>query len=102
MPGRNCLLLAALLLTLLVLLLFTRPVLAQGAVTPSFGDGQLTILGEGYRAGERVEIRDRVGGQSHQFAATADGRGLGSALRKRSELALEDLEAVDAMRAALA
>jgi hypothetical protein len=34
--------------------------------------------------------------------ASADGRGLGSALRKRSELALEDLEAVDAMRAALA
>ncbi len=34
--------------------------------------------------------------------ATADGRGLGAALRRRSELALEDLEAVDAMQAALA
>ena len=34
--------------------------------------------------------------------ANADGRGLGLALRKRSELALEDLGAVDAMRAVLA
>jgi hypothetical protein len=34
--------------------------------------------------------------------AGADGRGLGLDLRKRSELALEDLEVVDAMRSALA
>jgi Phosphotransferase enzyme family len=34
--------------------------------------------------------------------AASDGRGLGAALRRRSESALEDLEAVDAMRAALA
>jgi hypothetical protein len=34
--------------------------------------------------------------------AGADGRGLGLDLRKRAELALEDLETVDAMRAALA
>jgi hypothetical protein len=34
--------------------------------------------------------------------ATADGRGLGTALRHRSELALDDLDAVDAIRAALA
>jgi hypothetical protein len=33
--------------------------------------------------------------------ASGDGRGLGRALRTRSELALEDLDAVDAMRAAL-
>jgi len=34
--------------------------------------------------------------------AGADGRGLGLALRRRSEQALDDLEVVDAMRAALA
>jgi aminoglycoside phosphotransferase (APT) family kinase protein len=34
--------------------------------------------------------------------ATADGRGLGAALRHRSELALGDLDAVDAIRAAVA
>lgn len=33
--------------------------------------------------------------------ASGDGQGLGRALRRRSELALDDLEAVDAMRAAL-
>jgi hypothetical protein len=33
--------------------------------------------------------------------ATADGQGLGIALRRRSELALDDLQVVDAMRAAL-
>jgi aminoglycoside phosphotransferase (APT) family kinase protein len=34
--------------------------------------------------------------------ATADGRGLGAALRHRSELALDDLDTVEAIRAALA
>jgi hypothetical protein len=34
--------------------------------------------------------------------ATADGRGLGLALRQRSERALDELEVVDAMRTALA
>jgi hypothetical protein len=34
--------------------------------------------------------------------ASADGRGLGAALRQRSELALDDLDAVDAIRAAVA
>jgi LPXTG-motif cell wall-anchored protein len=52
-----------------------EPALAQGAVTPSFGAGMLTVVGEGYRAGERVEITVRVGGASHQFTATADTRG---------------------------
>jgi hypothetical protein len=33
--------------------------------------------------------------------ATGDGQGLGAALRRRSELALEDLDAVDAMREAV-
>jgi len=34
--------------------------------------------------------------------ASADGQGLGAALRRRSELALDDLDVVDAMRAAVA
>jgi hypothetical protein len=34
--------------------------------------------------------------------AAGDGQGLGVALRRRSEMALEDLEVVDALRAALA
>jgi LPXTG-motif cell wall-anchored protein len=52
-----------------------EPAVAQGGVTPSFGDGKLTVVGEGYRAGEQVEITVRVGGVGHQFTATADTRG---------------------------
>jgi hypothetical protein len=49
--------------------------LAQGTVTPSFGDGLLTLAGEGYRAGEKVEITVRVGDTSYQLTVVADGRG---------------------------
>lgn len=59
----------------LALLLTARPVAAQGAVTPSFGDGKLTLVGEGYRPAERVAITVRLAGASHQFNATADSRG---------------------------
>jgi hypothetical protein len=75
MPARKHVLLTAHLLALLGLLLLAGPALAQGSVTPSFGAGQLTILGEGYQAGEQVEITVRAGGQSHQFTASADGSG---------------------------
>jgi hypothetical protein len=59
----------------LALLLTVGPVAAQGSVTPSFGDGKLTLVGEGYRAGERVAITVRLAGASYQFNATADRRG---------------------------
>ena len=68
-------LLVGCLLGLLGLLLLSPPALAQGSVTPAFGNGLLTLTGEGYRPGERVEITVRAGGQTHQLSATADGRG---------------------------
>jgi hypothetical protein len=92
MSARKSLLLTAHLLALLGLLLFVQPALAQGSVTPAFGDGQLTILGEGYRAGEQVAITVRVGGQSHQFTASADGRGR---FRLATGLSLPPLSAVE-------
>lgn len=72
---RKSTLLAGCILTMLSLLLVTRPVSAQGSVTPSFGDGKLVLVGEGYRSGERVEITVRAGGASHQLAVMADSRG---------------------------
>jgi hypothetical protein len=62
-------------LAALLTLLTTIPASARGSVTPSFGDGRLVLVGEGYRTGERVEITVRAGGRSHQFTATADGQG---------------------------
>ena len=62
-------------LAALVALLAAEPVGAQGSVTPSFGDGKLVLVGEGYRAGERIEITVRAGGASHRFTATADAQG---------------------------
>src|SRR5215212_7944064 len=62
-------------LAVLSLLLVAGPARAQGSVTPSFGDGRLILLGEGYRSGERVEITVRAAGASHPFTATADARG---------------------------
>ena len=62
-------------LALLTLVATSGTAVAQGSVTPSFGGGTLVLEGEGYRAGERVEIAVRAGGQSHHFTATADARG---------------------------
>jgi hypothetical protein len=62
-------------LAALIMSLVAGPAAAQGSVTPSFGDGKLAIVGEGYRAGERVEIAVRAAGASHRFTATADARG---------------------------
>jgi hypothetical protein len=60
---------------LLGLLLLAHPVSAQGSVTPSFGTGKLILVGEGYRAGEQVDISVRSAGVSHAFTVTADARG---------------------------
>ena len=62
-------------LAALFILFLTPGVLAQGMVTPSFGDGHLALIGEGYRPGEHVELTVRAGGAIHQFAVTADARG---------------------------
>src|SRR5688572_28794387 len=59
----------------LALLLTAESVVAQGSVSPSFGDGKLNLAGEGYRAGERVAITVRLAGANYQFNATADSRG---------------------------
>jgi len=72
---RQSRLLAGCALILLSLLLGTRPASAQGSVTPSFGDGKLVLVGEGYRSGERVEITVHAAGASHSFTVAADARG---------------------------
>ncbi len=56
-------------------LLIAGAAAAQGWMTPSFGNGQLVLVGEGYRPGERVEITVRAAGASHQFTAASDPRG---------------------------
>jgi hypothetical protein len=67
--GASCTLVA------LVLMLTARVAVAQGAVTPSYGDGRLTVDGEGYRPGEQVEMTVRVGGSTQTFSTRADARG---------------------------
>lgn len=44
-------------------------------LTPSFGNGRLTITGRGFGAGEQVTLTLQTGGTRHQFTATADARG---------------------------
>jgi hypothetical protein len=46
-----------------------------GGLVPSFGDGTLTIAGDGFKPGEVVTITAQVGGTTHQLMATADAQG---------------------------
>jgi len=62
-------------LAVLMLLLVAGGAIAQGAVTPSYGQGTLTLDGEGYRPGERIEITVRVDGSTQALTATANARG---------------------------
>lgn len=48
---------------------------AQGSVSPTFGNGELVVIAEGYRPGEHVEVIARAGGTAYQFAPTADAHG---------------------------
>lgn len=81
-------------LTPFILSLVVGLALAQGAgeVIPSFGDGKLAIIGEGFRPGERVEITVRIGGSSQQFTARADARGR---FRLETGLAIPPLSSVE-------
>ncbi len=45
------------------------------SITPSFGDGKLKILGEGFKANEKVTIAVKLDSGSHTFTATADAQG---------------------------
>ena len=63
------------LLVIAGMLAVVAPTVAQGSVTPSFGSGTLVLVGEGYRAGERVELAIRIAGATHHLTATADARG---------------------------
>lgn len=67
----------ALLATITSLILSLGLAAAQDTVglTPSFGDGRLTVAGGGFRPGERVTLTVRAGGTSQQFMTTADTRG---------------------------
>ena len=65
-----------------------------GALDPSFGDGKLTIIGSGFKAGERVTITADVDGVSRQFTVVADARGgfqlaTGLAVRPGASLMLD-------------
>ena len=62
-------------LAALALLLVTGVADAQGSVTPSYGDGTLALMGEGYRPGEQVEITVRAAGSTQTFSTRADARG---------------------------
>jgi hypothetical protein len=62
-------------LVALAILLSAGVVGAQGSVTPSYGDGTLTLTGEGYRPGEQVQITVRAGGSTRSFSTVADARG---------------------------
>ena len=65
---------------------------AQGMVTPSFGDGELVVVAEGYRPGEHVELIVRTGGAAYQFAATADAHGC---FRLATGLAVPPLSSIE-------
>jgi hypothetical protein len=75
MSHRGITLEASCALVALAILLSAGVVGAQGSVTPSYGDGTLTLTGEGYRPGEQVEITVRAAGSMQQFSARADANG---------------------------
>jgi hypothetical protein len=62
-------------LAMLAILLAAGVAAAQGSVTPAYGDGTLTLTGEGYRPGEQIEITVRMAGSTQRFSARADVRG---------------------------
>ena len=62
-------------LAMLAILLAAGVAAAQGSVTPAYGDGTLTLTGEGYRPGEQIEITVRMAGSTQRFSARADARG---------------------------
>ena len=47
----------------------------EDGLVPSFGDGQLVILGAGFKAGERVALTVDIDGLVSRFTTTADGQG---------------------------
>lgn len=61
-----------------VLSLFVQVARAQdvgASITPSFGDGKLKILGEGFKPNENVTITVKVDTGTQTFNATADAQG---------------------------
>jgi hypothetical protein len=77
-------------------LLLLIPAWAQGesGLTPSFGDGWLTVSGDGFQPGEGITLTVRVAGTRHQFTTTADARGrfrlaTGLAVQPGASIALE-------------
>ncbi|HZO26623.1 MAG TPA: hypothetical protein VFH48_11620 [Chloroflexota bacterium] len=58
-----------------LLLLGAGVATAQGTITPSFGNGELVVIAEGYQPGEHVELNVRVGGTAYRFTVTADAHG---------------------------
>ena len=80
----------------LVLIIAASPAAAQDAaeLTPSFGNGRLTIIGAGFKAGEGVAITVTVAGGQQQVTTTADAHGnfrlaTGIVVRPGQSLALD-------------
>lgn len=72
------------LLTLAVLLMLAALVPMSGvayaqdagaAITPSFGDGKLKVLGAGFKPNENVTITVQIDGGTHTFTAVANPEG---------------------------
>ncbi len=47
----------------------------SASITPSFGDGKLKILGEGFKANENVTITVKLNSGTHTFTVTANAQG---------------------------
>jgi LPXTG-motif cell wall-anchored protein len=63
---------------LAIVLLFAGVAHAQdvgSSITPSFGDGKLKILGEGFKPNEKVTITVKIDAGTSTFNATADAQG---------------------------
>jgi hypothetical protein len=64
-------------LSLLALIISISNASAQetSALTPSFGNGVLSIAGAGFKPNEKVTITVKLNGTSQQVTATADAQG---------------------------
>jgi hypothetical protein len=84
-------------LTILAALMFSVGLVSaeeSAGLNLAFGEGKLTVSGDGFKAGEQVTLTVRAGGVERQFMATADARGrfrleTGLAVQPGSSLAIE-------------
>ena len=61
-------------------------------LTPSFGDGTLTIIGGGFQPNEQVRIEVRVGGMQVEVSTTANAQG---EFRLRTDIPVQPGQSVE-------